>query len=86
MGIGAVTIAPAEVLAILAGRLGLDIGPEYSDRQETVLTAIRVPRVLATALVGAAWAAAGVARSGATSANRWNLGCIRDLALPSSRR
>ena len=64
MGIGAVSIAPLEVLAILAGRLGLDVGPEYSDRQETVLTAIRVPRVLATALVGAAWAAAGVAMQG----------------------
>ena len=64
MGIGAVSIAPLEVLAILAGRLGLDIGPEYSDRQETVLTAIRVPRVLATALVGAAWATAGVAMQG----------------------
>ncbi len=64
MGIGAVSIAPLEVLAILAGRLGIDLGPEYSDRQETVLTAIRVPRVLATALVGAAWAAAGVGMQG----------------------
>ena len=64
MGIGAVAISPAEVLAILVGRTGLDLGIEYSDRQETVLTAIRVPRVLATALVGAAWAAAGVAMQG----------------------
>ena len=64
MGIGAVSIAPLEVLAILAGQLGLELGPQYSDRQETVLTAIRVPRVLATALVGAAWAAAGVAMQG----------------------
>ena len=60
MGIGAVAISPAEVLAILIGQTGLDVGPEYSDRQEVVLTAIRIPRVLATALVGAAWAAAGV--------------------------
>jgi iron complex transport system permease protein len=64
MGVGAVSIAPLEVLAILAGRLGLDLGPEYSDRQETVLTAIRVPRVLATAFVGAAWAVAGAAMQG----------------------
>jgi iron complex transport system permease protein len=64
MGIGAVGIAPLEVLAILAGQLGLDVGPQFSDRQETVLTAIRVPRVLATALVGAAWAVAGVAMQG----------------------
>jgi len=64
MGIGAVSISPAEVLAILIGQTGLEIGPQYSDRQETVLTAIRVPRVLATALVGAAWATAGVAMQG----------------------
>jgi iron complex transport system permease protein len=64
MGIGQVAITPAEVLAILAGRLGIDAGPEFSERQETVLTAIRVPRVLATALVGAAWAAGGVAMQG----------------------
>lgn len=64
MGIGAVSIAPTEVLAILAGALGLELGPDFSERQETVLTAIRVPRVLATALVGAAWATAGVAMQG----------------------
>lgn len=64
MGTGAVSIAPLEVLAIFAGQLGLDLGPGYSERQETVLTAIRVPRVLATALVGAAWASAGVAMQG----------------------
>jgi iron complex transport system permease protein len=64
MGVGAVSIAPLEVLAILAGQVGLDLGPDYSERQETVLTAIRVPRVLATALVGAAWAAAGVGMQG----------------------
>ena len=64
MGIGAVSIAPLEVLGILAGQLSLDVGPDYSDRQETVLTAIRLPRVLATALVGAAWAAAGVGMQG----------------------
>jgi iron complex transport system permease protein len=64
MGIGAVAISPPEVLAILIGQLGLDVGPAYSDRQETVLTAIRIPRVLATALVGIAWATAGVAMQG----------------------
>ncbi|MFV2064493.1 MAG: FecCD family ABC transporter permease [Chloroflexota bacterium] len=64
MGIGAVSIAPLEVVAILFGRIGLELPWEYSDRQETVLTAIRIPRVLATALVGAAWAGAGVAMQG----------------------
>jgi len=64
MGIGAVAISPAEVVAILLGQLGLEQVWEYTDRQETVLTAIRIPRVLATALVGAAWAGAGVAVQG----------------------
>lgn len=35
-----------------------------TQQQDTVLTAVRIPRVLATALVGAAWAAAGVAMQG----------------------
>jgi iron complex transport system permease protein len=64
MGIGAVAISPAEVLAILVGHAGLDLGPGYTERQETVLTAIRIPRVVATALTGAAWASAGVAMQG----------------------
>jgi iron complex transport system permease protein len=59
-----VAIAPGEVLSILAGRMGLDLPWPATDQQETVLTAIRIPRVLATALVGAAWAAAGVAMQG----------------------
>ena len=64
MGIGAVAISPLEVVAILIGQTGLDAGIEFEDRQETVLTAIRIPRVLATALVGAAWGAAGIAMQG----------------------
>jgi iron complex transport system permease protein len=64
MGIGAVAIAPTEVLAILAGQAGLVLPWTYTEQQETVLLAIRVPRVLTTALVGAAWAAAGVAMQG----------------------
>jgi iron complex transport system permease protein len=59
-----VAIAPGEVLSILAGRMGLALPWPATDQQETVLTAIRIPRVLATALVGAAWAAAGVAMQG----------------------
>ena len=64
LGIGAVAIAPAEVVAILVSRIGLDLPVEFEARQETVLAAIRLPRVLATAVVGAAWAGAGVAMQG----------------------
>lgn len=64
MGVGAVAITPTEVVAILFGQVGLELPWAYSAQQETVLTAIRIPRVLATALVGAAWAGAGVAMQG----------------------
>jgi iron complex transport system permease protein len=61
LGCGAVSIPPAESLAILAGRVGIDLPWAYDDRQAITLTAIRLPRVLTTALVGAAWACAGMA-------------------------
>jgi iron complex transport system permease protein len=64
LGVGAVAISTPEVVAIFVARLGLDIGPDFGQQQETVLTAIRTPRVLATALVGAAWGSAGVAMQG----------------------
>ncbi len=57
-------IAPTEVLGILGAQLGLPPPWPFSEQQETVLLAIRIPRVLATALVGAAWATAGVAMQG----------------------
>ncbi len=64
VGVGAVSISPPQVLAILLGAVGIDSGVAYGDRESTVLTAIRLPRVLATAFVGAAWATAGVAMQG----------------------
>lgn len=63
MGIGAVAVPPDQVIAILLGQVGISVG-SYGEQQETVLTAVRVPRVLATALVGAAWGTAGVAMQG----------------------
>lgn len=64
MGTGAVSIAPFEVAGILVREVGLDIGPAASEQQRLVLTGIRLPRVLETVLVGAAWAAAGVGMQG----------------------
>jgi iron complex transport system permease protein len=60
-GVGAVAIAPGQTVAILLGRLGIALPVPFSAQQETVLLAIRVPRVLLAALVGA-----GLAVSGAT--------------------
>ena len=54
--IGPYPLAPAEALSILAGRLG---DGESTPQAETVLLAIRLPRVAAALLVGAALAAAG---------------------------
>jgi iron complex transport system permease protein len=61
LGAGLIAIAPTGSLAILAGRLGLELPWPYDDRQAVTLTAIRLPRVVTTALVGAAWACAGLA-------------------------
>jgi iron complex transport system permease protein len=64
VGLGAVGIAPAQVVAILAGRVGIDLGIGYSDQQEAVLWAIRLPRVALGVLVGAGLGLAGAALQG----------------------
>lgn len=62
IGVGAVTITPAEVAAILGARLGLPV--EVDVRASQVLLAIRVPRVLVAILVGGALAVAGAGLQG----------------------
>jgi iron complex transport system permease protein len=64
VGIGAVEIGPLEVLAILADRVGIDLGVSYSEQQSSVLWAIRLPRVVLGALVGAGLAICGAALQG----------------------
>lgn len=61
---GAVPIAPAELLAIVANRAGLDLPIVVTPQQESVLLAIRLPRVALACLVGAALACAGAAMQG----------------------
>jgi len=62
LGIGAVAIAPSEVLAIAASHLGFELnGLAFAPRQEAVLLAIRVPRVLLALLVGGTLGASGAA-------------------------
>ena len=60
--IGAVALTPAQVASIILTRLGLaiDLAP-FSQQQEAVLLAIRLPRVVLGALVGAGLATAGAA-------------------------
>jgi len=62
LGIGAVPISPGEIVAIAVARLGgAPAEWDGAARQEAVLLAIRLPRVLLGALTGGALAAAGAA-------------------------
>lgn len=64
VGTGMVRIAPGQVLAILAQHIGLGLPWEYDSRQEAVLMAIRLPRVLLAILVGGGLAVSGAAMQG----------------------
>lgn len=64
LGVGAVAIAPGQVVAILADRLGIHLPVTYTAGQESVLTAIRAPRVVLCGLGGAVLASSGAALQG----------------------
>jgi iron complex transport system permease protein len=64
VGLGAFTIPPERVVAILLDRAGLDTGIAFSQREEAVLWNIRLPRVVLAATVGAGLAVAGAALQG----------------------
>ncbi len=64
VGIGAVAIAPDQVVGILLDGIGFPIGVAFSDQQALVLTGIRLPRVLLGALVGAGLAVSGALMQG----------------------
>jgi len=64
VGIGAVAIAPEQVIAILAKQVGVELPIAFGRQQESVLIAIRLPRVLLGCLVGAVLAICGAALQG----------------------
>jgi len=64
LAIGAVTIAPGQVLAILSEQVGLTLPWAYETRQELVLTGIRLPRVLLAIGVGGGLAVSGAVMQG----------------------
>ncbi len=64
VGVGAVGIAPAQTLAILAESLGVGGISEFAANQQSVLLSIRLPRVLLSIAVGAALAISGAAMQG----------------------
>lgn len=63
-GLGAVEIAPLQVLSILASQFGLNIGVPFSEQQEAVFIALRLPRVLMGLFIGAGLAVSGAAMQG----------------------
>ncbi len=64
IGNGAVAISPTQIFAILASKLGLNINVSFETQQESVLWAIRFPRVLLGILVGASLAISGTLLQG----------------------
>lgn len=64
IGTGAVSIAPAKVLAILIEPTGLRLPVVYSDSERMVLLDLRLPRVMLGCLVGAALGVSGTALQG----------------------
>jgi len=64
LALGAVAIAPGQVLAILGDQMGLSLPWAYETRQELVLTAIRLPRVLLAIGVGGGLAVSGAVMQG----------------------
>ncbi|MBL7712979.1 MAG: iron ABC transporter permease [Chitinophagaceae bacterium] len=64
MGMGAVSISPLQVMAILGKKIGISSGVAYTDVQESVLAAIRMPRVMMAVLIGSSLAVSGAAMQG----------------------
>ncbi len=63
-GIGAMTISPAQTVAILLGKAGIHLPVNYTEGMANVLWQIRLPRVILAILVGAGLAVSGAAFQG----------------------
>jgi iron complex transport system permease protein len=64
VGLGTVHISPAETVAILAHQLGLDVEQTWPQSSETIVTTLRLPRVLTALVVGLGLSVAGVTFQG----------------------
>ena len=64
VSVGAIPLAPAEVLSTLLGRVGLDVGTPLSGSREAVLLEVRLPRVVLAMAVGGVLAVAGASYQG----------------------
>lgn len=64
MGLGAVSISPLQILAILVKQTGMKTDIQYTTVQESVLMAIRLPRVIMAVLIGSSLSVSGAAMQG----------------------
>ncbi|HLB63037.1 MAG TPA: iron chelate uptake ABC transporter family permease subunit [Actinomycetota bacterium] len=64
LGVGAVSVSPAESLRLVGWKLGLLDRPGVPPSTEVILFALRLPRVLLAAFVGAALATSGAVFQG----------------------
>ena len=74
VGHGMVTITPGQVLAILAHQIHLELPWTFTTQQESILLAIRLPRVLLGMLIGAGLAVSGAAMQGLFRSDRYPYG------------
>ncbi len=61
IGIGAISISPSQVIAILLKAIGISVPVAFSQEQEAVLLTLRLPRVVLALLTGAGIASSGAA-------------------------
>ncbi len=62
--LGAFDVEIPRIIGVLFGQLGIDLGIDYSSREEAVVWVIRVPRMLMAMLVGAGLGISGAALQG----------------------
>ncbi len=64
LGLGAFDVEVGRIIAIILGKIGINIGIEYTAREEAVVWVIRVPRMVMAAAVGAGLGVSGAALQG----------------------
>ncbi len=64
LALGAFEVGVDRIVAILFGKIGIDIGVQYTAAEEAVVWVIRVPRMILAALVGAGLGVSGAALQG----------------------
>ena len=64
LAVGAFEVGPDRVIAILLDHVGIEAGPSFTSQEDSVVWAIRLPRVVLAFLVGAALGATGAALQG----------------------